>query len=1017
MVGLFFDRRDHELVALIAEHLSRSAAKGRGEVRLRPITFHPNGLSELASSKALRVAWAVMGLIDDTAPSTALERLDALRALQAEACSSARTPFRLNTARVLVQLMKELLRARGDIGEQLRLAHDFNKVASGRPRIARALLHRHNLLEMPEEWNQRSFDYHVHDSHSSGRKSPTHLIMDAWLKGIRTLKVIYDNYAPPAAAEELVAAAEIMDVTIRIGIRFHRRFRGRKVTLVWTPRGFSGPRGFTEFLTSDPMRALIAEGREIDAARAALFADLVADYNRGYRHELDRRFGLAVPDLAMDELEAVVGGASPSWAHLADCIHRRTVAAMRARWETLSRPPEAGDDEARARHFERLAAMEQFSPPTVLDDWLTAAIAAGEGRIVAAVPRLATESPAELLARLDEVASDYRASIDARTLTPSQVLQLLHLAEGRITHLDLFELRTFKPDQLPQLTAMNELRAVVNSGNPPRFKRLVTATLNATPPQAEADIACLRDLLASMRDLTSHYAKRPLSSFVGSDSSGRSDWGGQHGMGFVIVETLPVAEQRACYRHGERTPLPLRYGLRETLERSADRAIAARAAWARTPGLAWLIYGWYRLLGFFAAGRREWTAPLESLEVTPFGNVLSLGGVGAFPGNGLTGTGTGQNGRRAPRWTHLNTLLINLAFVTAGFVPAFLAFQLTQTGFLAFWGAPLWFLITGSRNIAQAVIAGGGLRSPSDLTWKDYVSWTRLSESLFYTGFSVPLLELGVRYLFLQKGLGLTAADSPVAVFLLIAAVNGVYLMSHNLYRGLPRAGAYANLGRSLSAAPVAVFYNAILLWVLRLADVPHPEAWLIAASTLVAKTASDTAAAIIEGYFDRQATSKLRLRDIGEVMAGLVEGQAALEFCFPDADGGTLLQRPAELLHSPRPEVRRIAEEIAIHCLDLMYFHFNQPLAPQSLRRFVGGMQREDRAFVLAAHNLLTLEDDIVALLASDAFALPSRAASAFYLDHHRRYRALLPELLDLAEDPAMPSPPPSPRTGGTPP
>ena len=107
---------------------------------------------------------------------------------------------------------------------------------------------------------------------------------------------------------------------------------------------------------------------------------------------------------------------------------------------------------------------------------------------------------------------------------------------------------------------------------------------------------------------------------------------------------------------------------------------------------------------------------------------------------------------------------------------------------------------------------------------------------------------------------------------------------------------------------------------------------------------------------------------------------------------------------------MRRIAEEIAIHCLDLMYFHFNQPLAPQSLRRFVVGMQREDRAFVLAAHNLLTLEDDIVALLASDAFALPSRAASAFYLDHHRRYRALLPKLLDLAEDP-------SPRTDGAPP
>ena len=287
MASLFFDRRDHELVALIDEHLSRTARRRRGEPTPRPTAFHPNGLTELAASKALRVAWAVMGLIDDTAPSTAPERLDALRALKAEATSSAQTPFRLNTARALVQLMKELLRARGDRAEQLRLAHDFNKAASGRPRIVRACLHRYNLIEMPEAWNQRSFDYHVHDSHSSGRKSPTHLIMDAWLKGIRTLKVIYDDYAPPAAAAELIAAAEAMDLNIRIGIRFHRFFRGARVTVVWTPRGLA------ELIELAPMRALIAEGREIEAARAERFAELVGAYNRSYREDLNRRFGIA----------------------------------------------------------------------------------------------------------------------------------------------------------------------------------------------------------------------------------------------------------------------------------------------------------------------------------------------------------------------------------------------------------------------------------------------------------------------------------------------------------------------------------------------------------------------------------------------------------------------------------------------------------------------------------------------------------------------------------------------------
>ncbi len=284
MGGVFFDSQDSKLVRMVNTYLGREVVRAPHEEHHVPaLMFHPNGLRELGARKAFRVAWAVIGLLDATAAATPAERLDALRTLQAEACSSARSPLRLNTARVLVQLMKELLRARGNTSDQLRLAHDFNKAASGKPRIIRALLHRYNLLEMPEEWNQRTFDYHVHDANSSGRKSPTHLIMDAWLKGIRTLKVIYENYAPPVAVQELLAAAGIMGMTIRIGIRFRRYFRGQRVMLVWTPRGFSGAQRFLEFLDQPPMLALIEEGKAITLQEYDRFSKLVGLYNREYR--------------------------------------------------------------------------------------------------------------------------------------------------------------------------------------------------------------------------------------------------------------------------------------------------------------------------------------------------------------------------------------------------------------------------------------------------------------------------------------------------------------------------------------------------------------------------------------------------------------------------------------------------------------------------------------------------------------------------------------------------------------
>jgi hypothetical protein len=302
---------------------------------------------------------------------------------------------------------------------------------------------------------------------------------------------------------------------------------------------------------------------------------------------------------------------------------------------------------------------------------------------------------------------------------------------------------------------------------------------------------------------------------------------------------------------------------------------------ARVAPLAWIAYWWLRLTDVFRPAKRGWVAPLESLAVTSRGNVIPLGGFGVFAGNNLGLNGNAPDRRIESRWRYVNTVLVNGALILAGFVSAFLAFQYTQQGFLAYWGAPLWFAVTGSRNILQAVIAGGGLRRYSALTWKDYVSWSRLSESLFYTGFSVPLLEIGVRYLFLQKGLGLTAADSPLAVFLTLAAVNGTYLMSHNLFRGLPSAAAYANLGRSVAAVPVAIAYNYGLFLLLHVLEVGDVAVILAATTSLVAKTASDTVAAVLEGYFDRRATWRLRARDVRNVLSRLAACHASLEYLF----------------------------------------------------------------------------------------------------------------------------------------
>lgn len=58
---------------------------------------------------------------------------------------------------------------------------------------------------------------------------------------------------------------------------------------------------------------------------------------------------------------------------------------------------------------------------------------------------------------------------------------------------------------------------------------------------------------------------------------------------------------------------------------------------------------------------------------------------------------------------YLNTALTNCLKILIGFIPAFLTFALTKDWWvLAYLGGPIWFAITGVRNIIQAVVGGEG---------------------------------------------------------------------------------------------------------------------------------------------------------------------------------------------------------------------------------------------------------------------------------------------------------------------
>jgi len=274
-----FDRKDHELLMMVEEVLNREGSRKKFKDLLNPY-LHPHGIKEMAASQGFRIAYAMINLLQSLESGKADERLRTLRALHDEVMNISHSYLRRNTARVLLQIMKELVRMQGDHGRQLELAHDFRMAASGKPRTVRRELRRHHLLEMPEEWNQIAFDDHVHDANTKGRKTPTHLIMDAWIKGIRCLTVIYYNYVPPEAADELLEAGEIMEITIRIGVSVGVQFRGRRIHFIWVPRGFADARDFLSFLSDPPVRAFLDEGRRVSEYKKKHVLTVLGEFNR-----------------------------------------------------------------------------------------------------------------------------------------------------------------------------------------------------------------------------------------------------------------------------------------------------------------------------------------------------------------------------------------------------------------------------------------------------------------------------------------------------------------------------------------------------------------------------------------------------------------------------------------------------------------------------------------------------------------------------------------------------------------
>ena len=988
----FFDKRDQDLIKIVNAVYDQGNALGYTEKLFYPF-FHPFGIKELAESKGLRIANSVVHLLESMERGDEEYRLQALRGLKDEILNTAEGSLPKNTARVLLQIMKELVRARGDHFKQLEIAHAFRTAASGKPRIIRRQLKAHHLLEMPEDWNQITFDDHVHDANTKGRKSPTHLIMDAWIKGIRRLRVIYYHYIEPRFAAELIEAAEIMNIDLRIGIEFSARFRDRYVSFIWVSRGLPDIQSFLCFLAEPHVIDFMEKGKEVLKYYTSYILKILDAFNQKQREVLNQKFGIELAPLNSDKFLKFVSPGQASILHLGEYIHLNVVDLMKLKIKKISltyatlEPEEKQAVKALVQSMDRLSTGEivehYLKPenfPEIPDPWrvnddpeLPDRLKLGFGK---------------LLEEISDLHPSFRITLNLSNLKAEDVLELLYESDGLITRLEIFNLKDHATGKTDHIPAINELQQAINEASLLKLKRVVRQIIGQMKTRQYADEKDrTQKLIAILHDIYTFrtmYRSTRLISRMGSDSTGRSLQ--THGMGLGIIDTLPIQARRELgQKNCTRLILPfyIRTCLRvTTIPVESTKTLASRV-------VKWLkkIPGMERL---GARKKSDWLAEEHSACMTNKGNIVSLGGIQTKIFNALTldSEATQEEKHFEHPWENLNSRLKNSLKVLIGFIPAFTCFALTKDWwFLAYFGAFIWFGITGLRNIVQSVLGGGGINRSHLLRWNDYVSWDRMTDSLLFTGFSVPLLDYFVKTLLLYKGLGIDVASNPAALYSIMALANGIYLSTHNAFRGLPRVAVMGNFFRSILSIPLAIVLSSITGTILGAAGIVNIDAVLQKWAAVISKSASDLVAGIIEGTADRFHNVALRTRDYKKKFNELFDSYSRLELLFPDTSELTILEDPEKLINSTNSEVRDLVTVLIINSLDMLYFWMYQPRARITAREMVARFTPEEKRIFMLAQTILKQEQHISRLFVDGILGRNFSKPLSFYLIGYQEY------------------------------
>lgn len=757
-----------------------------------PPPSHALGVNRWFKRRRISIAESYLMVVTNLDSLHSHSRLEALRVLADVSFHSSSLDIPLNRARVQMALIKEVVKNRQNKRRQLELLQDFSVSTRGQHQVIRRLCDELNIIVLPEQGTRMEefsygWDEHVHDTATSGRKNPTQLIIDAFIKGISRITIAYGSKADLEKMEEAFEAGRILGVRVDFALEFSMIVCGRRHHFMALLPSMN---------TGGDIGRFFSENREVLADFLAGLEQNQAKRVEAVRHALDIFNATELPalnspfpddplyrvqPLDIEGLNALIPTVSINRAHLSEFLYSCLRPILQNRFllhkvkrskaaEDLSRGKISDDDfrGIEAAYDKLKKAVKNLSPDALLDKYFS--------------------DPA--IIEYESVFNDIE-SLKSNLLKSGCRLKILHpLEHGK----DAAE------------EVLTKCRGLVDEVE-------IFNTQDCVQRQPD-EVLWLARFVNNFNLRAAKEGSVPYVPVTGSDSTGRHPK--IPGMGFVFEDTLLASQKDAFLkRHLALPPLV--------------------SAMVRAGG-----------------------KPVDEATTGTTASIVSLGKISEINSRRAGYESVGENALIPPlrAWRYLNPAVKNFVYGIIGF---FVANEFIGAGY-----AFLWLGITGFRNSIADLIASRGARLSE---WKlKSISVDNVAQSLFWTGFSVPILG------FVKANFDLVwpwAQDGVIfnlAKFFVISFANGLYLAAHNTLRGFEKKVVRANFFRSVIAWPFATLFAPVGNWI----GIP---------SIVQTKIWSDLVAGFIEGGSKYLALIRLRKRNLEEILPQVLSSEKDATF------------------------------------------------------------------------------------------------------------------------------------------